>query len=80
MSCDSSSVAHSSPKGGMDSGGGERGLLNVADAARLVGMASSTIRRWTADGRISVVKVGGQLQLRRRELERMVVRIGESDD
>jgi len=36
------------------------GLLDYSEAAKLLGIRPSTLRRWVSEGRISYVKVGSR--------------------
>jgi hypothetical protein len=47
-------------------------LVNVVDAAGMLGLSPWTLRSWAYAGRVSSVKLGGRLLFERCELERIV--------
>jgi excisionase family DNA binding protein len=50
-------------------------LLNVVDAATLLGIRPWTLRHWISDGKIEIVKYGnGIVRIRRSVLDRFVSR------
>jgi DNA-binding transcriptional MerR regulator len=53
-------------------------LLDISRAALIVGVSSSTIRKWTADGLPFVrAGAGGKKMYARRDIERFVERLKE---
>jgi excisionase family DNA binding protein len=49
----------------------EEKLLSVTEAAELLGVSPSSLRRWTAEGRLGVLRLpGGARRYERAELER----------
>lgn len=56
-------------------------LFNIADAARdfLGGVGESTLRRWIAEGRVPVVRLGRRVLLRPEALEEFI-KAGERVD
>jgi excisionase family DNA binding protein len=49
-----------------------RKLLNVCEAARVLGLSAHTIRAWTASGRMPLVKLGKRTLFDEDELQRWV--------
>jgi len=47
-------------------------LLDIVDAAKLLGVTEAAVRKWLAQRRLPVVKLGRLTRLRRRDLERVV--------
>lgn len=54
------------PRASMTTGDGV--LLSVADAASIMGVSTTTVRRWIAKGRISAIRDGWRWRIKRQEL------------
>ena len=47
-------------------------LLNVRDAASMLGLKPSTLYQWAYERRIAYVKIGGALRFRRSAIEKLI--------
>jgi excisionase family DNA binding protein len=47
-------------------------LLNVRDAATMLGLKSSTLYQWAYERRIAHVKIGGALRFRLSAIEKLI--------
>jgi excisionase family DNA binding protein len=47
-------------------------LLNVRDAATMLGLKPSTLYQWAYERRIAHVKIGGALRFRRSAIEKLI--------
>ena len=47
-------------------------LLNVRDAATMLGLKPSTMYQWAYERRIAYVKIGGALRFRHSALEKLI--------
>ncbi|HET9597750.1 MAG TPA: helix-turn-helix domain-containing protein [Anaeromyxobacteraceae bacterium] len=66
---------------GTDAGSDQADLLTSGDVARLLGVASATLKRWTDAGRIPCVRTaGGHRRFLRSDVERLRVRLGARGD
>jgi len=50
----------------------EKKLLTLREAAPLIGISLSTIRRWASARRIPLIKLGGRCLVDARELEKLI--------
>jgi excisionase family DNA binding protein len=51
-----------------------RELVNVSEAARLLGLAQVTVRTWIAQRRIGVVRLGRAVRIPLSEIDRLIER------
>ncbi len=51
----------------------EEKLLRVAQAAEVLGLSPSTIRKMLWDGRLRRIKIGGATRIRKQEIEDMIL-------
>ncbi|MDT3778453.1 helix-turn-helix domain-containing protein [Nitrospira sp. MA-1] len=49
-------------------------LLTVKQAASILGLQESTVRKWVLSRRVGVVRLGRSVRLRRDEVETMIER------
>lgn len=49
-------------------------LLTVKQAASILGLQESTVRKWVLSRRVGVVRLGRSVRLRRAEVETMIER------
>jgi len=47
-------------------------LINLDDAARLLGLQPSTLRRWIYERRLSYVKLGRRVLFRKEVIEQLI--------
>lgn len=47
-------------------------LLNVRDAATMLGLKPSTLYQWAYERRIAYVKIGGALRFRHSAIEKLI--------
>lgn len=47
-------------------------LLNVRDAASMLGLKPSTLYQWAYERRIAYVKIGGALRFRHSAIEKLI--------
>jgi excisionase family DNA binding protein len=52
--------------------GGDDALMTYAQAAQLIERSPRTVRRWAAQGRISKVRIGGSVRVRRDDVAQLV--------
>src|SRR5664279_5575903 len=65
------------PSGGRPASSGEPDWLTLGQAAKFLGVAQSTIRKWSDQGRVPAFYTpGGHRQFRRSDLESFVDRSG----
>jgi excisionase family DNA binding protein len=49
-------------------------LLNVRDAATMLGLKPSTLYQWAYERRIAYVKIGGALRFRQSAIEKLIAK------
>ena len=47
-------------------------LLTLGEAAKLLRLKVPTLRAWRAQGKLSVVKIGGRVLIRRADLDALI--------
>ena len=59
----------------------DRQLVTIAEAAALLSVAPMTLRKWSAQGRLPIVKLGRAVRVRLEDIQRIaqegIVQVGE---